>query len=424
MADKVKISLNLFYHLTFPFDGLDVHWGAVNGREVDVVEGNRDNKVERAYAESLLIRVASFFGLPTRMRKNGQATIGNILRRLFFVPEISAPPWQMGLQILAMLTLIPFAFNVLSALLSTFAHTVMLVTELLPATLLFGTGSLILKLRDADPANNSPKLQKNKISAILTLLAKIGLIVVGLSATLAWFVGRAITSPIANISAMLSIKDLGVGRYFVAALSGAITIAAYTLLFPLGAKLFIANVVPFVSAQLPAIVALASQLAAVFSPVISAIASAMTTVGTAIPFLGAFATTVGVSPLWPALGAAVSTIVAIFGFPINYGVNVLLNKFFTNEKKNDFLPFDPEMPTRSTYAGVHRSFSIPHAANNSGRTFVGGYEEYNPSTPVYVPSAGSHSGNIATMWGNGQAAYVSQNSYDVDESDRLLMDTY
>src|SRR5579862_6730038 len=125
--------LKIKFDETYSPDGVDLARGTANGLVYNLHAHDIHNDI------SWKIRLTSFFGLANRNYffhpRTGNPTLLGILKGMVFWPRPGAPIWQKFLQFGFMLTGIPLAFNLLSAILSTVTHTAMLLTELFQGTL-------------------------------------------------------------------------------------------------------------------------------------------------------------------------------------------------------------------------------------------------------------------------------------------------
>ena len=289
------------FDVVFPSDGLDVTNEMINGNPIhkDGVStfAHQDSL---AFTTSLLVRLASFSGVANRMRRGKNPIQFKLLLDFVFYPDEGAPTWQNVFQIAAMCTGIPFAFNLLSLVASTFLHTLMLLTELLPLAL----QNLVRE-----------KNEKGDSTFLTILEALLG----GLH-----FIGRAITSPITGMRMALKEGPSTITKILLAVLSMAITAAVYTILFPLAVK--------FAIAHFPAAIAWISNALMPLIPYLQPIF----TVATYMPAATWIASILGVSPVMVGLGTLLGIAATSIVNLANAGLNFILNKFFNNADLSHF----------------------------------------------------------------------------------------
>lgn len=375
-------SLSVYaFSAVYLFDGLDPANCTINGKKEDVLN--------HRYRFSLLTMITSFFGLPNRMRSDGQSTILNILKNLFFFPEDNASWPQWLFQMVAMITLIPLAFNLLSALLSTITHTVMLFTECLPLSL----------------ALLSTYFGSKTLEAIFFRIAEIG---------------SALTSPILTLKKILASSSPTPMKILKAIMAGLFAGAIYTLVFPYAAQLVLSYILPYLAAQFPTAIAF--------------LTNAFLQMGIADWLLVGTSNLIGegFSFVWFGLTTAVFPLMIAAATGINLVINYALNKFFTTEvEKNNsreeehtFLRFsdsDLDSDSDDEYSPITNT-------NHQLAPSLGGYGNYNPNF-----DEGDHFGeNISPDAGQPMEPYYEDrhsSSYslypvteDIDE--RIMSNTW
>ena len=314
MAQRPTLFRRTFLE-TYSFDGYDASRDMVNGDPV--VKVLRPHSVlptpARGYAFSLRTMLTSYFGVADRMRKNGKSTGRNIAEDFFFWPAADAPLPQKIFQWLAAISLIPAVANLLSMILTTLVHTLMLATEFLPLALKnYFYAKFEASKRDHDDGNKA-WLYLGRAFAVLH------------------FIGRAITSPITNIRMIFKDENRKMSfglKALLVGLSSLITIAAYTILLPLGVKLAVTNILPYLPTVLQYLPTAAQTI--ITQLLSSNVFSWLKPVADFIMGPALLADVLGLSPLLATLGTLIGAAATLIGTPVNIVLNFVLNKFFTN----------------------------------------------------------------------------------------------
>lgn len=210
---------------------------------------NSNKTIIHLYYVSLPVQILNFFAFPVKPDVNNpekKLNPKNLLRNLFGLRPETAPNWQKAMAIV--LSPLSLTWNLLQIVTKTVWNIATLFTEFLPAlgALLCEKG--LKKLFDGINDKNNSLGKKVGLGFLMGLLA------IPFYVCKVWrILGRTITSPLTSmeIALMKGRKLPGVTGEIVGrvlqAMSLAITITAYTILFPLAAKAILTKAPAFIS---------------------------------------------------------------------------------------------------------------------------------------------------------------------------------
>lgn len=337
MPLSLSKALSKAFKKVYPFDGRNVPYRTINGKSRSIFSG------AQFYSNSLFIQITSFFGLPNRMRKDRRPTVLNIIGNFVIFPDYNSPWWR---WVFLPLGFVALPFNLLSALLSTMVHTLMLFTELFPLTLAIYMED---KIKD--------------LSNVLHFFS---------------YLGRGITSPITNFESILANKKFDkIDKILLITLLNIWTGAVYAILFPYAAQLFVTYAMPFLSTQFPGVITFMTDL---FVKIYSSLPYLMQNVMQgAATFLSDLFSSLGANSIlftesflsvWAGTALATATLLPVIT-AIDWALNYVLNKFFTKSRQVGFFA---ELPSESTddllREDTEHLKSIGQSFNKSGRRLI------------------------------------------------------